>query len=419
MKVWMFIWSYWPGPQGGAERQCRLICPFLVGRKVDCKIITARLACKDKGVEKDGEVHIRRLGLFIPFVINLRELFVKCGDYLSGLLKFRANSGGQTQDKNMQARAFWVGLPFIWVARLMFIAELGVWCHRNHSEVDVIHAHETGWLGALAVIIGKIYQIPVFCKAATYPVFPKIGWDVPLRSILCKCQSQCDLIVLNEQIREKFTLDGLSSHSLTVIPNAVHFPRLAATPSTSDSVLYVGNFSQGAYLKAFDVLFEAWAIVHQTNRKLKLVVAGAGDVSVWKTYLRNMECESSVNFVGYVNNPEILYREAGLFVLPSRVEGMSNALLEALSFGLPVIASDILANQAVLGATGCGRLVEVGNVQALADAILSLMASPEERAQMGESARKLVELRYHPDTVSQRLVSLYHQKMVQNANSKK
>lgn len=410
MNVLMLIWSYWPGPQGGAERQCRLISQYIVLKNCTCTIVTAKLSLKDKSREYDGLTSVRRVGHLLPFLNTIKSIFEKWGERI---LSGRSTGCRARQqdlhdfDKYRQKMGFWLALPWVWLGRLNFICELFFWIYKNRSSINIIHAHESGWLGAVAILFGKLFNIEVVCKSATLPPFPQIGWDVPFRMILRTFQRRSHLIVLNQIIREQLVHDGFPSSAISVIPNAVYIPSCCAFPEQSNKVLYVGNFSQGAYLKAFDVLFKAWSIVHRKNDTIRLVVAGGGDVTFWKNLVFELGCSATVEFLGFVSDPAILYEKAGLFVLPSRVEGMSNALLEALSYGLPVVASDISPNQAVIDQTESAVLVEVGNEKALAEAILMLMADPQRRAKMGKCGRHLVEKRHLVETIAVDLVSLY------------
>ena len=65
----------------------------------------------------------------------------------------------------------------------------------------------------------------------------------------------------------------------------------------------------------------------------RLVIAGGGDRDHWMNYAKGLEIAESIDFKGYVADVRELYGESALFVLPSRREGMSNALLEAQSWG--------------------------------------------------------------------------------------
>jgi glycosyltransferase involved in cell wall biosynthesis len=96
-----------------------------------------------------------------------------------------------------------------------------------------------------------------------------------------------------------------------------------------------------------------------------------------------------------------------VFVLPSRTEGTSNALLEAMATGLPVVATAVGGNPEVVSAETTGMLVPSDNATALADAILRLVASPDLRARIGAAARRHAEERYGARALVRRLEAVY------------
>ena len=200
---------------------------------------------------------------------------------------------------------------------------------------------------------------------------------------------------------------GVDEKNISLIPNAVICPADKAKPDKSNTVLYVGNFSQGACLKAFDVLFEAWSSVAKVLPDISLVMLGGGNIESWENLVKSLGCADSVRFLGFSSDPSPFYKDAGLFVLPSRVEGMSNALLEAMSWGLPVVVSDIPGNLAVVRDGENGTVVPVGDAGALAESIISLMNSPRLRSTMGDRGRERAGEEFNIDIVVHRLVYTY------------
>ncbi|HEX7955831.1 MAG TPA: glycosyltransferase, partial [Pyrinomonadaceae bacterium] len=99
-----------------------------------------------------------------------------------------------------------------------------------------------------------------------------------------------------------------------------------------------------------------------------------------------------VHFTGVVEDPHPFYRAAGLFVLPSRVEGMSNALLEAMSHGLAPVVSDGAPGLTELVEDGVtGLVVPVDDPTALAEALGRLADDEGLRRRLGRAARARVE----------------------------
>lgn len=101
-----------------------------------------------------------------------------------------------------------------------------------------------------------------------------------------------------------------------------------------------------------------------------------------------------------------LLKKADIFLFPSHTEGFANALLEAMAAGLPVIATDVGANQEMLGPDG-GIIVPVGDAAALEAAIRKLDDKPAVRFMMSIQNTKRVQTEYLLDGVMNRILTLY------------
>lgn len=139
---------------------------------------------------------------------------------------------------------------------------------------------------------------------------------------------------------------------ITVLPNPVEVPHAPAALDGNARVLFAGRLSAE---KGLDTLLDAWAPIGASVPDAKLTIAGAGgEYRSVEAELRRRVAEdpllrSSVTFTGWIEEIGATIVSCDLFVLPSREEGMSNALLEACAAGRIVIASDIPPNRAVLG----------------------------------------------------------------------
>jgi glycosyltransferase involved in cell wall biosynthesis len=110
--------------------------------------------------------------------------------------------------------------------------------------------------------------------------------------------------------------------------------------------------------------------------------------------VNELQLQTRVHFLGAISDVPGLLSELNIFVLPSRMEGSPVALLEALSSGLPCVASDIPAARDVIEHGETGWLVTQGDVEALAEALQTLAASRELRTRFGAAARQRVLDRY-------------------------
>jgi glycosyltransferase involved in cell wall biosynthesis len=137
---------------------------------------------------------------------------------------------------------------------------------------------------------------------------------------------------------------NLAPPRLTVLKNPIDVeeirksigPPQTQQQTTAPLLLAVGRLSPE---KGFDLLLQAFTLVRKTSSEARLLIAGAGpQEAALKAESAALGLDSSVIFAGHLASPWQCFSAATLFVLPSRHEGMPNALLEAAAAGLPIVA---------------------------------------------------------------------------------
>jgi glycosyltransferase involved in cell wall biosynthesis len=399
MKVCIVIYSYWPEEVGGTESQCRKLTGYLGDRDVECSVLTSRTRWDIPRTEYDGKTEIHR----VPVAQLLcRSAATKTAEREQGVSSFTSDA---VQKVPVAQRFFALAVRFLNTICFSF----GLWKHirRHRKDIDIIHVHIASYFAGWCQVLGKRYGVPVVCKGAFIPVFEKVDAGLPFRRLIETRRCELDFIALTEDMATELKEHGVADARITVIPNAVAIPDETALPEQGKHILYIGNFSQGASHKAFDVLFAAWVSVHKRHPDVKLVVAGRGDQSPWRKMLAAENALESVDFIGYKNDLSPYFRDAMLFVLPSRSEGVSNALLEAQSWGLPAVVTDIPGNRAVVKDAENGRLVPVDNADALSSAMIDFIDDPTSRKEMGKNARLRVQAEFSPDIIVEKIIAVY------------
>jgi glycosyltransferase involved in cell wall biosynthesis len=167
-------------------------------------------------------------------------------------------------------------------------------------------------------------------------------------------------------------------------------------------ILYVGRLSEE---KGCHNLIEAFQQVHMGG--LRLVIAGGATYA--SEYLKRLQGSAGpdVLFLGWVDQPALadLYANCALFVLPSRVEGLSVSLLEAMSYGAPILASDIGPNAEALGDTGW--LFRDGDQADLTLKLSNLLASAASLPSGGLRSKERALEHFSWPAVVARLESVY------------
>lgn len=155
----------------------------------------------------------------------------------------------------------------------------------------------------------------------------------------------------------------------------VHHPWLA-DKSNIPLILSVGRLVPQ---KGFDVLLQAIAEIRK-SRAVRLIILGEGQQrSALFRLSEKLKIADVVEMPGFVDNPYPYMKHASVFVLSSNYEGMPNVLLEALALGTPIVSTDCPSGpREILRDGDFGLLVPVGNAQAMAGAILSILDAPEQ-----------------------------------------
>lgn len=174
-----------------------------------------------------------------------------------------------------------------------------------------------------------------------------------------------------------------------VIPNA-----LRALPEAGSAreplVLAVGSLKPE---KGFDLLLQAFATIAREFPEWRLTILGEGSQREHLERMRDqLGLAGRVEMPGRIQDVEGWMTRAGVVAQPSHFEGFPNAVLESMGMGAAVVSSDCEAGPAEMIKDGVnGRLVPVGDVAALAQALAELLSDPAERERLGREASKVRE----------------------------
>lgn len=177
---------------------------------------------------------------------------------------------------------------------------------------------------------------------------------------------------------------GIDPRKLKQIYNPISFQMPSHIDHPAHKVMAMGRIG---FQKGFDLLLKSWLKVEKQNSDWTLeIVCGQGDYQALQQEAEAMGLKS-VQCVGASNDVQAKMKEAGIFALSSRFEGFPLAILEAAAMSLPIVAyncptgpKEILINQQN------GLLVENGDIDAFADALLDIMNDDEQRSRLSISA---------------------------------
>jgi glycosyltransferase involved in cell wall biosynthesis len=226
---------------------------------------------------------------------------------------------------------------------------------------------------------------------------------------------QVVLVVLSERMRRDLVAHGFRLAGVQVIPNGVDLTRFrpanpGSPPARPDGlVLYIGRLM---FQKGVDVLLTAWRGVQEQlpeSQRARLVIVGDGPGRAQLECLTaSLGIAESVTFVGEQSDIAAWLLRSTAAVLPSRWEGMPNALLEAMASGLPCVATRVSGSEEMIQHRVNGLLVEPEDHVALTEALLTVLLDPALGGRYGCAARATVVERYSLDHVMSVYLDLYH-----------
>lgn len=217
--------------------------------------------------------------------------------------------------------------------------------------------------------------------------------------------------------------ESLFSSLGQVVPNGVTLPGAAKRPPKGAArrelqiddqdlmLLFMGRLAKG---KGLELLLPAFHALLQKRPDSRLVLAGAGEggfENLLQKQVDELGLTQSVIFPGLITGlrKEAMLNDADMFVLPSRSEGLSIAMLEAMGAGLPVVVTDRVGLWRTIESERCG-LVSQYAVEELTSCLIE-MATSSEREEIGRRGERLVKNHYGWPVVVKDFVQLVNRRL--------
>lgn len=318
---------------------------------------------------------------------------------------------GEFERMGVRVRSLAVQRSLLEPSALAHIAQLA-WRLRREG-VQIVHAYlfQGNLVGALAA---RLAGVPV-CLVS------KRSLDsYPSKAKLLACQlgnRLADRVTVNAKAVGAFVEqeEGCDPHKMVLIPNGVDFSRFQQGHDDARAALglslqekVVGTVGRLTWKKAPECLLAAAHLIVQQEPNARLLIVGDGPLRAQvEQRAVELDIHSRCLFTGAVPDALPYLRACDVFVLSSMIEGMANALLEALACGKPAVVTDAGGNGEVVQDGQTGYVVPRNDPQRLAQATVHLLRHPALAAQMGEAARKDMEERFSLSRMVNSVEALY------------
>jgi len=272
---------------------------------------------------------------------------------------------------------------------------------RQH-EIEIIHAHVARDYPLAALAVRRTGARLVLTRHVLFPL-NRIHRLTLRRTARVIGVSQA----VTEGLRAQKIFDP---DKIVLIHNGIDVDRfakgredIARGGQSTNKKLQVGMIGHLAQIKGQEEFIRAAAIVSDRHDDVEFIIAGADksrnreNRQSFEALIKKLNLNQRVRLAGWVENIPELLGTFDLFVSSSRSEPFGLSIVEAMAAGVPVLATMSEGAQEIIEDDKTGRLVPIGDVKALADAISELLSNPEERFRLSKNAQSDVRERFSLD----------------------
>ena len=378
MKILFFNYEYPPLGGGAANATFFILREYTKNDSLEVDLITSSI---------DGDYHLENAGK------NVRIHRLPIG-------KNKHNLHFQSQKEL---------IVYAWKA--FFFANKLV----KKNRYDVTHSFFTVPCGAISWALWLRYKIPyiISLRGSDVPGYSdRFGFIYKTISFFIKhIWNKSVAVVANSKGLKNLAHKTDSKQEIGVIYNGIDIDEFKAdTLIKEEGKIYLTvGATRVTTRKGIDYLIEAVDLLKEKFPNIFLEIMGEGDAkNDLENKTKNLGLEKKVKFLGRVPREKTFsyYQKADIFVLPSLNEGMSNAMLEALSSGLPIVATNTGGADELVRDGVNGSIVKMKDARDLAEKLEKIISNKELREQMGRESRKIAE-KMSWEKVAKQYVNLY------------
>ena len=222
-----------------------------------------------------------------------------------------------------------------------------------------------------------------------------------MNSLLSKLQRLDRFVVLTEKDKEAW----VELNNVCVIPNPLSFTSTRHSDLSEKRIIAVGRY---CHEKGYDLLLKAWVIVQNRTTDWRLEIFGEGDRTQYEEMVDTLNLDRHRCILnGRSSKIQDEFLNSSLSVCSSKFEGFGLVITEAMACGLPVVSFDCpWGPRAIISDGEDGMLVENGNVDKLAEALVLMIQNPKQRKAMADKAIENVQ-RFSIDQIAGQWKSLF------------
>jgi len=294
-----------------------------------------------------------------------------------------------------------------------------IWLIMKRRNYDIIHITTASSVSFASIIAAKFLKKKSILTVSSPDIeLAKIkqSFFSPILFYILKHADR--YIALSEELIVEFKRHGFDDCKICYIPNGVNIdkfrPLLQSEKDHLKSLLKLPNkkiitfVGQLKYRKGIDVLLKSWKQIAIHRDDIYLLIIGAGiEFDRFLNLSKEIGIEKSIFFTGELKNVEQYFQISDIFVFPSRKEGCPNVLLEAMSTGLPIVATPIGGIVDIIRHMENGILIKEISVDSLTDGINFLVNNQAFAQKLGKQAREYIKNHFSIGHIANKYIELY------------
>lgn len=283
------------------------------------------------------------------------------------------------------------------------------------SKVDIIHIHSASrasfYRKSCFVLFSKLLRKKVIfhIHGAEFNIFYHKESSLIKKMFIRNIMYLADIIIaLSSSWSEDFEKIISDKQKIKVVSNSVGLPNYCReyTDKNNVNILFMGRLEKR---KGVYDLVEIADYLISKKRGIIFTLCGDGDINKIRELVIKKGLIKFFEIPGWIKNKDKYFKKADIYVLPSYNEGLPMSVLEAASYGLPVVSTPAGGISEIIEDGNNGFIVRPGDREALKERILQLANSVELRKNMGEKALKIIKERYEMNKTIKQLDNVYQE----------
>ncbi len=282
------------------------------------------------------------------------------------------------------------------------------------NRPNIIHIHSS--FGAsfyrkmFFIIIGKLFAIPIInhIHGAEFDKFYTKATSKK-KKLIYKIYLMCyKIIVLSKEWKDKFekVIDG---SKIEIVENFSVVPsNITAAENRDNVVLFLGYI--GIRKGAYDIPNVVKEVIKYVPN-VRFILCGNGEVDKLKRIIKENNLDKNIELTGWINNKQKyeLLNTSKIYFLPSYNEGLPMSILEGMSYGLPIVSTNVGGIPTVISSGFNGFIYDPGSTLEFANAILKLLKNQQLCTEIHKNNINMIVKKYSLEVNVSKISAIYHQ----------